>query len=403
MASIKFLLKTRSKNTDEGTLYLQIINNRKDKTEISLRQKLKPGHWNAERQRIKSAHPHSTKLNVFIRNERNAYEQLINDKLAKGEKFTVKQVVAERKAVLNPKENKANFVDFFRDYVATNPENLKFNTIKSYRTCLNSLTTYSPNLTFSNFTESWVQNYEKYLTKDGQAINTVADKMKVLKKITRVCLRNGKLKESPFINYKGKNEPGKRKYLTKEEFKRFCDVNAEYKTHKYVKNAFMFGCLTGLRFSDMATLTPENIKEENGVYRMYIRMQKTNDILSMKLPQKAVAIIQQYDYPNRNPLLPILSYTPDIYANEAALKKAISRRNAYFNKVVKLLCTKAGIDKSISFHCARHTFATLSLDLDIPIQVVSKMLGHKNLKETMIYAKIMDKQKDAAVDAWDNL
>lgn len=403
MASLKFLLKTRSKNNGEGTLYLQIINSRTDKTEISLRQKLKPAHWDAERQRIKSAHPHSTKLNVFIRNERNAYEQLINDKLAKGEKFTVKQIVAERKAVLNPKHNKDSVLDFLRDYIATNPENLKFNTIKSYRTCLNSLTTYAPNLTFGNFTEKWVQGYEKYLIKDGQAINTVADKMKILKKITRICLRNGKLKDSPFKNYKGKTESSKRKYLTKDEFRRFCDVNAEHETHKYVKNAFMFGCLTGLRFSDMATLTPENIKEENGVYRMYIRMQKTNDILSMKLPQKAVAIIQQYDYPNRNPLLPILSYSPETYENEEALKKDISRRNAYFNKVVKLLCSKAEIDKSISFHCARHTFATLSLDLDVPIQVVSNMLGHKNLRETMGYANIMDKQKDAAVDAWDNL
>jgi site-specific recombinase XerD len=408
MASVNIILKSRKGDkNEEGTLYLQIIKNRSDKSEISLRQKLNPSLWDNVRQRISSTHRHSSKLNIFITNEKNAYQSIINGKLAQGIPFTVKEIVKDRKEELNPSTNKDSFISYFKEYIDTNPENLGFNTMQSYRTCYNKVVEFTPTLGFGQFNEKWVQKFEKHLLKQSQAVNTIADKMKVLKKMARVLIRNGKLQSSPFSNYKSKSEPGKREYLTKEEFKLLCDLETHSETDQWVKDTFIFGCLTGLRFSDISTLSSSNInlEDDNGkvVHRLSLKMQKTREYISFKLPIKAVRIIDRYNYPNSNPLLPILKASADRFNSEAALKVAINRRNAYFNIVIKKLCKQVGITKSISMHCARHTFATLSLDLDVKIQVVSKMLGHASLKETMIYAKIMDKQKDAAIDKWDKI
>ena len=86
---------------------------------------------------------------------------------------------------------------------------------------------------------------------------------------------------------------------------------------------------------------------------------------------------------------PIIDDKTDV-SNEARLKSNISARNAYFNKVLKQIISECKIDKRISFHCARHTFATIGLTLGIRIEVLQKLLGHKNIRETQIYAKIVD-------------
>ena len=293
------------------------------------------------------------------------------------------------------------------DYATTNPENLGFNTINSYKTCLSKLKEFSPDLSFNDFTYEWLLSFEKHLMKQGQAVNTIADKMKVLIKLSKLCLRKGYITQNPFEHYVQKTEPGTREFLTQDELRQFKAFEVTFPTHILVKDVFLFACYTGLRFSDLATITPKNIQQGkddqgNPVYRLSLRMQKTGDNLSMKLPKPAAEILLKHGYPDSPYIFPILNLAHKI-DTEPALKGEISRRNAYFNKIMKKLCERAGIEKSISMHCARHTFATLSLDLGSPIEVVSKLLGHKNLRETQIYAKILDRQKDAAMDAWNAL
>jgi site-specific recombinase XerD len=101
-------------------------------------------------------------------------------------------------------------------------------------------------------------------------------------------------------------------------------------------------------------------------------------------------------------LFPIL-HTDREYPMEAKLKQAISARNAYFNKVLRVITTKAGIQKKVSMHVARHSFATISISIGVSLEVLSKLLGHSDLKTTQIYGKIMDKQKDEAMGLWDQV
>ena len=98
-------------------------------------------------------------------------------------------------------------------------------------------------------------------------------------------------------------------------------------------------------------------------------------------------------------LFPILK--PELDINDPVqVKKAFSARGAYLNKILKRIMRKLEIDKSVSMHTARHTFATICLNLGARIEVVSKLLGHSDIKTTQIYAKIMDQEKDAAIDLW---
>ena len=251
-------------------------------------------------------------------------------------------------------------------YVDNNPENLGYNTIKSYRTCLNKILDYAPQLKFEEFTSDWLHGFDGHLKGKGLAVNTIGDCTKVLSKIAKLCLNKGLISKNPFANYTRKTEPGKREFLTQEEFRRFMKIKLTAASYLLVKDVFIFASYTGLRFSDLATITPKNIRQEKDTqgktfFKLYLKMQKTNEHLTLKLPGNAVKIAKKYGYPGGTYVFPILNESHPL-GSDRQLKQEISRRNAYFNKVLKILCAKAGIKKSISMHCARHTFATLSLD-----------------------------------------
>ena len=89
--------------------------------------------------------------------------------------------------------------------------------------------------------------------------------------------------------------------------------------------------------------------------------------------------------------------------NPIILDKEVNRKTSYFNKILKATGKTLGIEKIITTHVGRHTFATVSLSLGAPIEVISKILGHRSIKETQIYAKILDESKDKVIDQWDAL
>lgn len=165
---------------------------------------------------------------------------------------------------------------------------------------------------------------------------------------------------------------------------------------------FVFGCKTGLRFSDMATLKKDDLREDDLSFHLTIRIQKTGKSQKIALSQEALNIIRKYNSSSRKYLLPILKKDVDIQ-NERLYKNAISSRNAIFNKRIKLIAAKAGIQKKISMHISRHTMATMSLTLDTPMHVISKLLGHQNMSVTQIYAQVIDKSLVEAVSKFDNI
>ena len=152
---------------------------------------------------------------------------------------------------------------------------------------------------------------------------------------------------------------------------------------------YVFACYTGgLRISDVLQLKWENYDND----KISIRTMKTDDILSIKVPNKAKEILNKYHKPDSQPsdyIFPVMKNNMD-YSNPKVLFNAISSGTAYANKDLYSLSKKCEFTKNIHFHTSRHTFATLALKKGMRIEYVSKLMAHSSIKTTQIYAKIVN-------------
>jgi integrase len=169
-----------------------------------------------------------------------------------------------------------------------------------------------------------------------------------------------------------------REFLTEAEIKKINEVNFKY---SIVKSAFLFSCYTGLRYVDMANLKFSNIEDS----RLRVRMVKTKKDHIMKLHPIALEIIEKQKQDNE---------TEMVFPN---------LRYPFWEVQVPKLCKLAGITKHITGHCARHTFATRVYRATRDIYLVCKLLGHSSVETTMIYAKMVDEDKDNAIDLLEDI
>ena len=205
------------------------------------------------------------------------------------------------------------------------------------------------------------------------------------------AVRHGIINRNPCSDLstaeKTHTQEAQRCYLTSEELQRFADAPATTAATTATKQAFLFSCFCGLRISDIEKLKWGDIVESNGQMRIEIRMKKTQELLYIPLSKRAQAY------------LPERGRTAAEEANVFSLCKG---RGAISHHV-KTLAAAAGINKDVTFHTARHTFATLLLTQGADIYTTSKLLGHADISTTQIYAKIVDEKKKEAVSLLDNL
>jgi site-specific recombinase XerD len=224
----------------------------------------------------------------------------------------------------------------------------------------------------------FITSYEFYLKSVCNCCqNTTSKYIKNFGKIIRICIANGWLDKNPFINYKGKIVEVERAFLSMEEIETMLNKVFVSDRLNLVKDIFLFSCFTGLAYSDVKKLSRKNIAiGVDGDRWIYINRTKTDTRSNIPILPIASFLLEKYeDHPqvvNQEKLLPILS-------------------NQKMNSYLKEIADACEINKELTFHIARHTFATtVTLSNGVPIESVSKMLGHKNLKTTQHYAKILD-------------
>ena len=227
---------------------------------------------------------------------------------------------------------------------------------------------------------SFIMEYEFYLRSVRKCANNTAVKyIKNFHKIINQCLANGWLNKDPFANYKSKVKEVTREFLTEKEIETILNKRFVSERLELVRDIFIFSCFTGLAYIDVKQLTLDNISLGiDGDKWIFKNRQKTETASKIPLLPVAQDIINKYaEHPvckNENRLLPILSN---------------QKMNAYLKEIVDV----CEINKDLTFHIARHTFATtVTLSNGVPLETVSKMLGHTNLKTTQHYAKILDKK-----------
>jgi len=224
----------------------------------------------------------------------------------------------------------------------------------------------------------FITSYEFYLKSVCNCCqNTTSKYIKNFGKIIRICLANGWLQKNPFINYKSKMVEVERAFLSMEEIETMLNKVFVSDRLNQVKDIFLFSCFTGLAYADVKKLSRKNIAiGVDGDRWIYINRTKTDTRSNIPILPIASFLLEKYEnHPqvvNQEKLLPILS-------------------NQKTNSYLKEIADACGINKELTFHIARHTFATtVTLSNGVPIESVSKMLGHKNLKTTQHYAKILD-------------
>ncbi len=226
--------------------------------------------------------------------------------------------------------------------------------------------------------EQYVREY-KPATRSGCANNGAMKHMERLKKMSRLGVRLEWLDKDPFINFKLKFNKTERQFLTEREIKLIQETTFTEPSYEKIKDLFLFACYTGLSYIDVKELRSDHlvIGRDGGDW-LFTKREKTEESLKIPLLPIAKKIIEKYkenvDIKARGRLLPIYS-------------------NHMINRTLKDIADACGIHKNLTFHVARHTFATaITLSNGVPIETVSKLLGHSKLSTTQIYARVLEKK-----------
>jgi site-specific recombinase XerD len=224
----------------------------------------------------------------------------------------------------------------------------------------------------------FIADYEFWLKSERKCDhNTSVKYLSNFKKIVHICIKNGWLERDPFVGFKMTKREVERPFLVDEELKRIIAKQFVAPRMNQVRDIFIFCCYTGLAYADVEKLTREEITTGiDGEKWIWTSRQKTDTATRIPLLSQALEILERYkDDPQcviKGRLLPVLS-------------------NQKMNTYLKEIADACDITKKMTFHTARHTFATtVTLSNGVPIETVGKMLGHRNLKTTQHYAKILD-------------
>jgi site-specific recombinase XerD len=391
--SLFFYLKKQNNVKRDYAVYLRLIIDTK-RTEICTKRKWEFSRWDNAAGRSKGTKEDARILNAFLDLlQAKVYEahhelissgkavsaELIKNKVAGiGDyQYTLLEVVEQH--------NKAVFQLIGKGYCK--------GTWTKYNTTLMHLRNFLQwkykisDINLKDIKYSFVTDFEFYLKAEKNIdTNTNGKYIKNLKKIIHECQAKGWLERDPFFGFKVKHKDAEIPHLSSAELKILEEKTFSIDRLTHVKDIFLFSCYTGLAYADSAKLTPTNIEIGiDGKRWLSKNRQKTNVLSRIPLLPQALDIIEKYkDHPkvcNSGKLLPVLS-------------------NQKVNSYLKEIADSCGFQKNITFHVARHTFATtITMSNGVPIESVSKMLGHRKISTTQIYAKILDNKVSADMTA----
>lgn len=284
-----------------------------------------------------------------------------------------------------PKEQMTSFLQFYEEFLERVESEVgkqrsydsfqKFSVIKKHFVAFLKTRYRRKDIQMSELTYRVICDFENYLLNEGKCQhNTVMRMIGSFKTVTIRARKYGLLPVDPFADYKIHFYKTDRGFLDEDEIKTLMEKKFEIKRMEVVRDIFIFSCFTGLAYIDITQLTKDNIREIDGRPWIMTSRQKTNVPSNILLLDVAQQIIKKYDgVAPKGQLLPILTN---------------QRMNSYLREIGDV----CGIGKKLTFHLARHTFATLAITKGVPIESVSKMLGHTKISTTQIYARIINKK-----------
>ncbi|MDC0303859.1 site-specific integrase [Flavobacteriales bacterium] len=395
MSSIKPVLRSdKVKPNGFAPLYIRVISNRKIKYR-SVGVDIEPKHWDKLKEKVKRTHPNSMRFNNMIQEKLKEVTSSIID-LEAGD--------TQLGRVFEPIDHKkVKFVEYAFDYLESRKKINKLGMIRRARTVVAKVRDYlnGGDVALLSVDIKWLNNYEYYLLNTvGNSTNTVAANMSVLRTIMNAAEREGVIKpgKNPFDLYRIRKEESDIIFLTDDELERIKEL--ELKDGSVIqrhRDMYVFACYAaGIRIGDILQLRWKNYDGE----RLTFTTSKTSTQLNIKLGPTALGIINSIEpgEPNES----IFGFLPGGTLSEQQLLRKLSSATALINKNLRIIAKRAKVDKHIHFHTSRHTWATRMLRRGMRLEHVSKLLGHKSIRTTQIYTKIVNADLDQAIDLFND-
>ncbi|MBL4649880.1 MAG: site-specific integrase [Aureispira sp.] len=381
---ITFNDKNRLKKDGTASIAIRAYENRKRKY-IPTGLYIKPSQWSKKYNKVID-HPNELQYNAEIRRQLDGVEAYVLERIKRQGSITLDQLEDYFKY-----GDIESFTDFWI-YELEADKKLEKRTKKNHKTALNYFLEFQKEVQFSELTYNLIYDFDSFLYGKGLHINTVYTHHKQVKKYINLAIRKDLLEpnKNPYLKFQVKTAPTERIVLSQEELAKIEDMNfTRDNVHlDLVRDMFLFSCYTGLRFSDTCALSYEDIDQDKEGMVLNIVAKKTTKQMLLPL----------YKLYERKPEAIIQKYRAEVMYERGLIFHEYS--NQYFNRALKQLAKMAGIQKPVTSHVARHTFAT-HLASKVPIHILKAILQHSKIETTMVYLHLSSKLVNDALDGVD--
>jgi len=385
---IQFVIRKHRIKNGEAPIYARLTVNA-SRCELSIKRRIHVDNWNNGKGMAKGKNPEISKLNSYLEQIRSQLTNHYQDLVVNKQEVTPDAIKNKFFGVDESGETLKGLIEYHNTRM---DENLKWGTLKNYFTTQKYVDLFLQrklkrnDIFLKELNFRFINDFEYYLRKhtptDHQrpmGNNTVMKHIERLRKMINLAVRMEWLDKDPFAAHKAKFQKTEIPFLTESELSEIEKKEFKIERLQQVKELFIFSCYTGLAYIDVMRLTPNNIRiGMDGEKWLFTQRQKTLNPVRVPILTKAQKIIDKYKNHPRSIV------TGTLFPNIS---------NQKLNSYLKEIADLCGIDKNLTFHLARHTFATtVTLTNGVPIESVSKMLGHSDLRTTQIYAKVVERK-----------
>ncbi len=386
--SISFWADLKNAKNDNALLYARITVNSK-RVNISLKRKIPVSLWDSNKNKVKGTSFQARQINQYIDQVYSQIFQIYQDLKFKGDLITAQFIKASYNGETENNKTLVNAIDY---HFQKTQNTLAPGTIRNFKITTNYLKRYLCDILKTNdiylkkLDYRFICDFESYLFTiwpkgHPKAIshNTVMKHIQRMRKIVTLAFHLEWVDRDPFVRWKPTFEKREREFLSENELSNIENYYFPIDRLDRVRDLFIFSCYTGISYADVICLTDTNIcKGIDHCDWIITKRQKTKTMVKVPLLEKAEELINKY---KNHPITQVTGTLLPVITNE--------KLNLYLKEVADA----CGINKNLTFHIARHTFATtVTLSNGVPIETVSKLLGHTKIATTQIYAKVIDRK-----------
>lgn len=309
-------------------------------------------------------------LNAHIEAQRRRVADAVNSIVLSGQEFSFSAL----DEVLVKKQFDGDFINYLKEKIEGRRD-IQEITKKSHRKLLGALGRFGKIRRFSDLTSFRIRGFDNWLHENYTRQTTIYSFHKTFKVYVNLALGEGLLSRNPYLGLKFEKGKGSlRRFLTDEQLRAVRGVTVDDGPVMRAKDVFLFQCFTGLSHVDLGFVKRGNIIERDGKMILHGKRRKTGEDFYLVLLSPAVEILRRYDFK-----LPAIS-------------------NQKYNQFLHILGAYAGLPFRLTSHCGRHTYATWALNKGVPLETLKVMMGHSDIKTTLIYAKMLNKTVETAFE-----